>query len=254
VLEAILWGFIQGITEFLPISSDGHLVLVPEFLGLKAPDLATTALLHLGTLAAVIAYFRVEVASLVRVWSSESRRLWILLVVGTIPAAAALLVEDQVAALQKNPTVSALFLILTGLILLSSVLFRHRNRFMISARPLDALLIGIAQVFAILPGLSRSAVTITTGLARGFRQAEAARLSFFLGIPAVGAAAGLESYRLIQRGGIPTESWAGVAVAAVIGYLAIWLLLRWLTRGSLLPYAVYCLVVGSLAVTLLQVG
>jgi undecaprenyl-diphosphatase len=113
---------------------------------------------------------------------------------------------------------------------------------------------GIAQVFAILPGLSRSAVTIVTGLARGFRQAEAARLSFFLGMPAVGAAAGLESYRLIQRGGIPVESFIGVAVAAVSGYLAIWFLLKWLTRGSLLPYAVYCLVVGGLALTLLQVG
>lgn len=251
MLEAILWGVIQGITEFLPISSDGHLVLVPAFLGLERPDLAITAFLHLGTLVAVIAYFRREVLSLFRVWTDESRHLWMLLLVGTLPAAAVLFVEDEVARIQQSVLAAGAFLIATGLILMITVWFRDRFRFLVSARPLDAFLIGVAQIFAVLPGLSRSAVTIATGIGRGFRQVEAARLSFLLGIPAIAAAGALESYRLVQRGGIPATAWMGVAAAAASGYLAIWVLLRWLARGSLLPYALYCILVGAFAVTFL---
>ncbi|HEY7705496.1 MAG TPA: undecaprenyl-diphosphate phosphatase [Acidimicrobiia bacterium] len=252
VLSAIIWGVVQGITEFLPVSSDGHLVLVPAFLGIEGPDLATTAFLHLGTLAAVIIYFRHELWGLTRIRRDPAaRKLAGLLVLGTLPAFAALLVEDEVAALQASVTATAWFMILTSAVLFVGTMLRNRYRSIDDAGPVDAVLVGTAQVFAVLPGLSRSAVTITTGLGRHFRQVDAARFSFLLGIPAVAGAGLLETARLLGGEGITSADWVGVVVAGVTGYLAIGFLLRQLGRGGLLPYAIYCLIVGSAALILL---
>jgi undecaprenyl-diphosphatase len=252
VLEAIVWGVIQGITEFLPISSDGHLVLVPAFLNLEQPDLAVTAVLHLGTLAAVIAYFRKDLWNLTRVRSDPAaRRLLTVMVIGTIPAFAALFVEDQVALLQQSVTATAIFLMLTGVVMLIAGRFPPGQRSLDDAKPRDALLIGIAQVLAILPGLSRSGTTISTGMGLGFDKVEAARFSFLLGIPAVAGAGLLELRNLADTGGMPATTWIGVLVAAVTGFLAISVLLKLLTRTGLTGFAIYCLVVGALALILL---
>ena len=252
MFEAIVWGVVQGITEFLPISSDGHLVLVPAFLGIDGPDLTVTAVLHLGTLLAVIVYFRRELWSLTRFRTDpDARRLLVLLAVGTFPAFLALLVRDQVEELQTSVTATAWFLILTGLVLAVADRIKPGQRRVADARIPDALLVGLAQVTAILPGLSRSGVTIATALARRFDRVEAARFSFLLGVPAVTGAGLLELRNLAGGTGVEAATWVGVAIAAITGYAAIAFLLTMLNRGGLLVYAVYCLGVGVLALTLL---
>ena len=252
MLDAIIWGVVQGITEFIPISSDGHLVLVPAFLGIQGPDLTVTAVLHLGTLVAVLAYFRRELWSLTRFRTDpDARRLFILLIVGTLPAFLALIVRDQVEALQSSVTVTAALLLVNGAILAVGSRIRPRERQLEDARKPDALLVGAIQVLAILPGISRSGITITTGLARGFDRVEAARFSFLLGVPAVTGAGLLELRTLATTSGVEAATWVGVLVAAVTGYAAIAFLLRMLTRIGLWPYAVYCLAVGGLALAVL---
>lgn len=252
MFEAIVWGLVQGITEFLPISSDGHLVLVPAFLGIDGPDLTVSAVLHLGTLLAVSLYFRRELWSLTRFRTDpHARRLLVLLAVGTLPAFLGLMVRDQVEELQTSVTVTAWFLILTGVVLLVADRIKPGERRVVDARPLDALWVGLAQVTAILPGLSRSGVTIATALARSFDRVEAARFSFLLGVPAVSGAGLLELGNLAGGAGVETATWVGVAVAAITGYGAIAFLLRMLSRTGLWVYAVYCLAVGVVALVVL---
>ena len=252
MLEAIVWGFVQGITEFLPISSDGHLVLVPAFLGLEPPDLATSAVLHLGTLAAVLAYFRKDLVSLAGFRTDQSaRRLLGLIVIGSLPAGLALFVVDQVERLQESVTATAIFLIITGLVLAAATRLPKGERTIRDGRPLDAIIIGFAQLLAVLPGISRSGFTIATATARRFDQIEAARFSFMLGIPAVAAAGLLELWTLLDDRGVPGSAWVGVLVAAVTGYGAIAFLLRMLRKTGLAPYAIYCVVVGTVALVVL---
>jgi undecaprenyl-diphosphatase len=252
VLQAVLWGFVQGITEFLPISSDGHLVLIPALFGLARPDLATTAVLHLGTLVAVIVYFRRELWALRKARSDpDARRLLSLLLIGTLPAALALFFVDEVERLQRSVTAAALFLLLTGAVLLLADRLPRGRRTIDDVAPADALWIGFAQVFAILPGLSRSGVTIATALSRRFEQVEAARFSFLLGVPVIAAAGLLELFELIGGSGVPVTAWLGVAVAGVTGYLAIAFLLRMLARTGLSVFGIYCLVFGLFALIVL---
>ncbi len=248
MFEAIVWGVVQGITEFLPISSDGHLVLVPALFGLSQPDLATTAVLHLGTLAAVITYFRRDLWELRRARTDpNARRLLLLLLLGTLPAVVAVFFVDQVEELQRSTTITAIFLMVTGVVLLIANRFPKGERTIEEAKPADALSIGVAQLLAVLPGISRSGFTIATALGRRFDKIEAARFSFLLGIPAVTGAGVLELRELLGRGGVPTSAWVGVAVAAVVGYLAIAFLLRMLERSGLAGYGIYCLLFGVIA-------
>jgi undecaprenyl-diphosphatase len=252
VFEAIIWGLVQGVTEFLPISSDGHLVLVPAFLGIDPPDLATTAVLHLGTLAAVLAYFRKDLVALAGFRRDlVARRLLTLIVIGSLPAALALLVVDEIERLQESVTATAIFLIITGVILGIASRLRKGDRLISDGRASDAVLIGFAQLSAVLPGISRSGMTIATGIFRGFDQVEAARFSFLLGIPAVAAAGLLELWTLLDDGGVPASAWVGVLVAAVTGYGAIAFLLKMLARTGLAPYAIYCVLVGAVALVVL---
>lgn len=252
VLQAVLWGVVQGITEFLPISSDGHLVLIPALFGFAPPDLATTAVLHLGTLGAVVAYFRKDLwrLRLARTDPGSRSLLW-LLFIGSLPAGLALLFVDEVERLQRSVTAAALFLLVTGVVLVLVDRLPLGTRDIEHARPTDALLIGIAQLLAILPGISRSGFTIATGLARGLERLSAARFSFLLGVPAIAAAGLLELFRLASDGGVPPASWLGVAVAAVTGYLSISFLLRMLHRAGLSGYGIYCLAMGVLALIVL---
>ena len=252
MLEAIIWGFVQGVTEFLPISSDGHLVLVPAFLGIDPPDLATTAVLHLGTLTAVLAYFWRDLIALTGFRRDpEARRLLTLIIIGSLPAALALLVVDEIERLQESVTATAIFLIITGVVLALASRLPKGDRTISDARTTDAVLIGFVQLSAILPGISRSGMTIATGVARRFDQVEAARFSFLLGIPAVAAAGLLELWKLLDEAGVPASAWVGVVVAAVTGYGAIAFLLRMLARIGLALYAVYCIVVGAIALVVL---
>ena len=248
--RSILWGLIQGLTEFLPISSSGHLVLVPKLLGEEPPDLATSALLHIGTLVAVLAYFRRDLAEIFR-RTTEGRRLLRFVIVGTIPAAAiGLTLGGPLDELQQNPRAVAGALFATGLILLASTRIDRGTRAP-AGSVRDSIVMGVGQALALIPGISRSGSTITAGFTQDIEKSEAARLSFILGIPAI-AGAGVVQYADLAagNGGIDSVLWVGVAVAAVSGYAAIAALLGVLRRTGLGPFGYYCVAAGILAFAL----
>lgn len=254
VLAAVIWGLVQGLTEFLPISSSGHLVVVPEFLNaigfdVSAPSLAVSAVLHLGTLVAVLVYFRDDVVSVLRMRSRpEGRKIALLVAVGTVPAVIGLPLENRIEAIQENIAFVGIALIATGLILIFGQRVARGMRPLIEGRVPDAIVVGIAQAFALIPGISRSGITIAAGNGRQFEPVEAARFSFLLGIPAI-AGAGLVSLpEVFAEGDFGLELLVGLLVAALSGYFAIALLLRALRRVGLIPFAIYCLLVGGLTV------
>ena len=149
MLEAMLWGLIQGLTEFLPISSSGHLVLVPAFLGVEPPDLATSALLHLGTLIAVLAYYRRDLIKLLHFRrDEEARQILKLLIIGTIPATVGIALTKQLSSFQESTTAVAVALLVTGVVLVASGFITRRARTMEDANLSDALLVGVAQATA----------------------------------------------------------------------------------------------------------
>jgi len=250
VLTAAFWGLIQGLTEFLPVSSSGHLVLVPALLGMDEPDLATSVLLHVGTLAAVVAYYRHDLVRLVHVRTDiEARRILMLLAVGTVPAAVVGLspLEGPIEILFDEPWIVALLLVVTGVVLAFSLLFATGARRLGDGRWPDAVVVGLAQAFALLPGISRSGMTITAGMAQGFERVQAARYAFLLSVPAIAGAGLIEGLDLVREGGFEAKLLVGAAVAAVTGYLAITGLVRLLARAGMAPFAVYCIVFGALA-------
>lgn len=252
MLNAIFWGIIQGLTEFLPISSSGHLVLIPALLDRPAPDLATSAMLHLGTLAAVLVYYRSDIAAMAK-FDRPARKLITLILIGSIPAAVlGLTLEDRIEELVSEPVVVAWFVVLTGIILLASTLLRIGDRLMTSIRPVDSIIIGLAQSFALIPGISRSGMTITAGLSRGLERTEAARFAFLLGIPVIAGAGLLQMAEVLSSGqSIPTEVWVGMVAAGLSGYAAIAILLRLLTRVGLAPFGIYCVAFGLMSVIVL---
>ncbi|MBU1227191.1 MAG: undecaprenyl-diphosphate phosphatase [Actinobacteria bacterium] len=249
MLTAALWGLIQGLTEFLPISSSGHLVLVPALLGMDEPDLATTAVLHLGTLAAVVWFYRRDLMNLVHFRTDPgARRILWLLVLGTLPAAIiGVLFHTKIEILFSDPWIVAVLLIGTGVILSAGLLVPRGTRRVEEGRTGDALVVGWAQALALLPGISRSGMTMTAAMAQGFERVEAARFAFLMAVPAIAGAGTLEGIDLVRSGGFEPALLAGVLTAAVSGYLAISFLVRLLGRAGLAPFAIYCLVVGSLA-------
>lgn len=257
MLAAIVWGLVQGLTEFLPISSSGHLVIVPAFLeslgmDIATPSLAVSAVLHLGTLVAVLIYFRDDVMSVLRLRRDPAgRRIALLVGIGTIPAVAGLLVEDQIESLQENVTFVGYALIGTGIILVVGQLLAAGARRLLDGRVPDAIVVGLAQAVALIPGISRSGVTITAGNGRRFQPAEAARFSFLLGIPAIAGAGLISIPEVIEAGGLDMEMLVGLVVAGVSGYLAIAILLAALRNVGLFPFAIYCFVVGGLTVAFL---
>jgi undecaprenyl-diphosphatase len=249
VLTAALWGLIQGLTEFLPVSSSGHLILVPAVFGFEEPTLAVSVMLHLGTLLAVVTYYRRDLLRLLHLRSDpEARRILMLLAVGTIPAAlVGLTLAGPIDTVLSEPWMVAVQLMISGVILLFALLVARGARRLAEGRWSDGVVVGLAQALALVPGISRSGITITAGMAQGFERAEAARYSFLLSIPAIAGAGLLEGLDLARYGGFSWDLLVGMAVAAVVGYLAIAVLLRVLTRVGLLPFAAYCLVAGAAA-------
>lgn len=252
MLDAIIWGLIQGLTEFLPVSSSGHLVLIPALLDRPGPDLATNAMLHLGTLAAVLVYYRADIAGMAK-FDRPARKLITLILIGTIPAVVlGLLFKDKIEEFVSEPTKVAFMLIVTGAVLLATTQLRLGDRRTEDIGPLDGLLTGLAQSLALIPGISRSGMTISAGLARGMQRTEAARFAFLLGIPVI-AGAGLLGVVDVLRSGesIPSTVWVGVVVAGLSGYAAIAILLRLLTRVGLAPFGLYCVTFGAIAIYVL---
>jgi undecaprenyl-diphosphatase len=250
VLSAIVWGLIQGLTEFLPISSSGHLVIVPAYLEkwgmeISAPSLAVSAVLHLGTLLAVLIYFRADVMKVLRLRSDrEGRKIALLVAIGTIPAAIGLPLESTLDSFQGTVSNVGWALVGTGVILAIGQRLATGARTLLDGRIPDAILVGVSQALALIPGISRSGITISAGNARKFHPLEAARFSFLLGIPAIGAAGLVSLPDLIGAGELGAELIMGFAVAAIAGYAAIAWLLAALRKVGLVPFALYCLVVG----------
>lgn len=258
MLNAIIWGLVQGLTEFLPVSSSGHLVVIPEFLrqlgiDVEPPSLAVSAVLHLGTLIAVLVYFRADVLKVLRFREdAEGRRIALLVAVGTIPAVlVGLPFRESIEQIQKDVTKVGLAMIGTGVILVIGQMFAKGTRQLIDGRVPDAIVVGIAQAFALIPGISRSGTTISAGNSQGFEPTQAARFSFLLGIPAIAGAGLLSLPDLFGSGEFGLDLVVGMAVAAVSGYFAIAFLLAALRRIGLIPFAIYCFIVGGLTVAFL---
>jgi undecaprenyl-diphosphatase len=255
VLAAIIWGLVQGLTEFLPISSSGHLVIIPEFLDslgmeIDTPTLAVSAVLHLGTLAAVLVYFRADLAKVIRFRDDpEGRKIALLVLIGTIPAAAiGLPFRDEIEELQDDVTKVGFALIATGVILVVGQLMARGTRHLAEGKIPDAIVVGVAQAFALIPGISRSGTTIAAGNSQRFVPSEAARFSFLLGIPAIAGAGLLSLPELLETGSFDLELVVAMVVAGLSGYAAIAFMLRSINRIGLYPFALYCFIVGTLTV------
>ncbi|MGD8398871.1 MAG: undecaprenyl-diphosphatase UppP [Anaerolineae bacterium] len=257
LLQAIILGIVQGATEFVPVSSSGHLVLVPWFLGWESPGLVFDTMLHMGTLLAVLAYFWRDWWRLIsawlrglvrRDWSDPDARLAWLLLAGTVPAAViGFLFEDFFESLFAAPAWVSFFLLVTAALLAASEWLGRRAREIDGLRWPDAVVIGLGQAAAIAPGISRSGATIAAGLGRGLARAAAARFSFLLATPIILGAGVFKMTDLLAAPDPLAQApvlVAGFVAAAISGYACIWGLLRYLQRGRLYPFAVYCTVLG----------
>jgi len=258
-LQAVILGIVQGLTEFLPVSSSGHLVLVPWALGWGEPGLLFDTVLHWGTLVAVVVYFWDDLWSLIRAWARsvatrkvdtpQARLAWLILI-ATIPAAViGYLLSDFFESLFSSPAAVGGFLMGTALILAAAEWAYPRIRKVETLRLGDALIVGLAQAAAIAPGLSRSGLTISAGVLRGLGREPAARFSFLLSVPIIlGAGLTQVAHALGNPGSAGAFPLAlGFASAAISGYLAIHFLLGFVRRQRLWPFAAYCGLVGLVA-------
>lgn len=254
MIESILWGLVQGLTEFLPVSSSGHLRLIPEFIGIDPPDLATSAVLHLGTLGAVLAYYRTDIRWLIGGFRTDesARKVLRMIVVASLPAVAVgLAFRDQLARIQESADAVGLALIVTGVVLFVSGKVPRRARTTEDVTTGDALMIGVAQAIALLPGISRSGMAITTGVNQGLSDLESARFAFLLAVPLIAGGGVIEAADIAGSGSVDAGLIIATIVAGISGYWAISFLIKGLTRWGLLPFAVYCLTFGTLAVVIL---
>ena len=254
--HAVVLALVQGLTEFLPISSSAHLILLPVLVEWEDQGLAFDVAVHVGTLAAVVAYFRRELARLAVDWVrsvgarrtvGESRLAWGVLL-GTIPVGlAGLALGDLVEAHLRSTLVIAVTTIVFGLALwwADARGARARSEHAIGWR--DVLIIGLAQALALIPGTSRSGITMTAGLMLGLTRAGAARFSFLLSIPVIALAGALETVKAVGR--VVAVDWGAVAVGAVVAavsaYLCIHFFLKLLERVGMLPFVIYRLVLGA---------
>lgn len=272
LVQAIILGLVQGATEFVPISSSAHLVLVPWALGWPSPGLAYDTMAHWGTLTAVVIYFWADLWRLARAWfgslpallraralpqATDARLAW-WIIVGTVPAAVlGALFEDFFASLFANPQAVGAFLLVTALLLATGERLGRRTRALERLTAGDAVLIGLAQAVAIAPGISRSGATMSMGLFCGLQREAAARFSFLLSMPII-LGAGLLPLKTLAETADAFSRFphllAGFLAAAISGYLCIRFLLGYLRRGRLYVFAAYCALLGLavLLITLLR--
>lgn len=252
LLSAILLGLVQGLTEFLPVSSSGHLVLAQHFLGYEGPNLAFDVLVHLATMLAVILYFQKDIvhifkSALPKTPHPDGRRWLAMIAVGTIPTAIlGFSFEEQFEALFASPQIVALMLWVTALVLFLS----DRVKVKIEANGvkltiLRALLVGTVQGLAIIPGISRSGSTISAAIFSGLDPNRAARFSFLLSIPAIFGATLLEIGEIVTVESSQIVAYAAAFVAAFAsGYLAIDILMKMVLKRKLWKFSVYLCIVG----------
>jgi len=262
--QAIVLAIVQGLTEFLPVSSTAHLVLFPWFAGWKDPGLTFDVALHAGTLVAVVIFFwRMWVEMLkaaVGLGDSENpevrqnRRLFWLMVIGTIPAGiAGLAFEKQAESAFRTPLVIGLALIVVGLIMWWGEAVSRDSESLKEVTLWDSVVVGIAQAFAVIPGVSRSGSTMTAGLFRSMKRETAARFSFLLSTPIIAGAAlkkGLE----VRHEGLPPDMrmpfLVGIVVSAIVGYIVIGWLIRYLERRTFRVFVIYRIALGVIVLAL----
>jgi len=258
VFQALVMGIIQGLGEFLPISSSAHLVLAPWAFGWSDPGLSFDVALHMGTLFAVVAFFWRDWLELINEAVIKRRRtqkasLFWYLVIATIPGGlAGYILEEQAETVFRNPLLIAIMLIIMGLILylVDRRALKRKNMNGISLS--DSLLIGLSQAFAIIPGVSRSGVTMTAGRALGLTRETAARFSFLLSTPII-FGAGVMKLKDIAPGDINIAFITGVASSAVVGFLSIGFLLRYLSERSFALFVWYRFLIGLAVIALVYV-
>ncbi len=264
ILQSILLGVIQGLTEFLPVSSSAHLSALPQILGIHSPLLNSVGFdvaLHAGTLCAILIYFRKKIADLLAgfaggIASEKGRKkpdfkLSLFIIIATIPAViAALIFQKQIEGVFRSPALTAAMLAVFGLILLLADKTGKRKKTMDKMGLADAVVIGLAQALALIPGVSRSGITITAGLFRGYKREDAAEFSFILSTVAVFGAIVFEFKDIIKEGagaGFPVML-AGFAAAALSGMLAIKFLLSFVKKNSYLVFVIYRIALAAIII------
>jgi undecaprenyl-diphosphatase len=266
IYQAVILAVVQGLTEFLPISSSAHLALAPWLFGWKDPGLTFDIALHLGTLAAVVVYFFRDWIQIlangfgIRLKGGDAelernaKLLW-LLVAGTIPVGiAGLAFGKEAETTWRNPIVIAAMLIGVGILMLIAERTARPYKRLDEVSPIDAGVVGLAQALAVIPGTSRSGITITAGLFRNIDRATSARFSFLLSTPAIAAAAAKSFYDLMKQGGIAPDMRVpfvvGIAVSAISGAIVIAFLLNYLRRHSLWFFVYYRILFGIIVIAL----
>ena len=262
LLQALILGIVQGATEYIPVSSSAHLVLVPWLLGWPDPSFEFEVLVQLGTLMGVFVFFWQDIIAIVRAvlaglmqrqpFATFEARLGWLVVVATIPAVVlGLLFKDYFEAAYSAPVFAGGLLIFTAALLVAAERFGSRERDLETMNWLDAVIVGFWQVAAMLPGISRSGATISGAVLKGFNRTSAARFSFLMSIPALLGAGIIATLDLLAAGTLGSQLPAitvGFMAAAVSGYVCIRWLLHYLQRHSLYVFAIYCTVVSVLTI------
>jgi len=263
VFQALVLGILQGLAEFLPISSSAHLALAPWAFGWPEPGLAVDVALHVGTLVAVLVYFRDEWIKLIiaaleivrtqRIQTPEQRRV-LFLIAATIPGGVAgIFLNDYAESTFRSPALIAVALAAMGVVLWLVDRVRPATRPLDSIRWSDAILIGIAQAAALLPGVSRSGATMTAGRALELDRASAATFSFLMSMPIIAAAALFKVPHLLRSGGGSLPLLVGVIASAVSGWLAIAIVMRYVRSHSYGVFAVYRVLLGAAVLTLVYI-
>jgi undecaprenyl-diphosphatase len=264
--QAIVLGIVQGLTEFLPISSTAHLRIVPAFAGWDDPGTAFTAVVQLGTMLAVLLYFRHDLFNITRGFlrglrdpaqraALEFRQGW-LLIIGTVPIVVlGVLFKDKIETDARQLTLIGIALIVMGVVLQIAENVGRKEREVESLTPRDGWIIGGAQALALVPGVSRSGATISAGLFLGLERAAAARFSFLLSVPAV-VLSGLFELRKVGDGGGPGPgpTLLATVLAFIVGYASIAFLLRYLVRHTVTPFVIYRIGLGIVVLTLVSTG
>ncbi len=269
LFEAIVLGITQGLTEFLPISSTAHLRIVPAFAGWEDPGAAFTAVTQLGTMTAVLLYFRADLARIARAWLRSLRdpaarrdhdaRMGWYIILGTIPIGIfGLAFKDQIENGARDLYLIGIALIVLGFVLLAAERVGRKERQIEDITRRDGIAVGFAQALALIPGVSRSGATISAGLFLGFDRTSAARFSFLLSIPAV-VLSGLLEFASILNGSDGQHAGLGALAVAtflafVVGYASIAFLLRYLSNHSTIVFVVYRVALGSLVLLLVSTG
>jgi undecaprenyl-diphosphatase len=268
-LEAIVLGLVQGLTEFLPISSTAHLRIIPAFAGWEDPGAAFTAVTQLGTMAAVVVYFRSDLVRIARAWLASLRepqrrreldaRLGWYILLGTVPIGLfGVIFKDQIESGARDLYLIGSALIALALVLLLAERVGRRERGIESIRTLDGFTVGMTQTLALIPGVSRSGATITAGLFLGLDRTAAARFSFLLSVPAVVLSGLLELGSILSGEEGETTTIPALVVATLLafvaGYASIAFLLRFLATHSTGVFVAYRVVLGAIVLVLVAAG